>query len=498
VASSATLTTKLWDKGYELDPRIERFEVGDDVVYDNRLIIPDVLGSIAHAAGLAKVGLLPSEVFWQLQQGLAQIAAEYAAGEFQIEPGDEDVHTKIENWLTARLGEPGKMIHLGRSRNDQVLVDLRLYTRQAVLPVYQAILEACEALLDLAQRHVMMPMPGHTHMQRAMLSSVGVWAGSYLEALLDDLELLDAAVALSDQNPLGSAASYGVPLPLDRQYVSDLLGFAKVQNNVLYTQLARGKFEAAIVQALSQVMLDYSKLAQDILLYTTAEYGFFKLDDALKTGSSIMPQKHNLGAIEVLRAKGQVMLGYSQQIMSVLVGLPSGYNMDSQETKRPFMDALDLAENASAVVALTVSRIVPNEEQLSAACSPELFATDIAYQLVQQGMPFRDAYRQVARSLDDLNEVDPDGLNELNPRMHLTKRTHQGTSGDLRLELAARRILDRKTALAARSGKLASIESGLLQGTAAGLAVLAVGSPRPKPDPRSGSPALPAEGIAES
>ncbi|MBA2454526.1 MAG: argininosuccinate lyase [Chloroflexia bacterium] len=469
--------TKLWDKGYELDPRIEKFEIGDDTVYDNRLILPDVLGSIAHAAGLAKVGLLDGDVFWKLHGGLAQIADLAEDGEFSIEPGDEDVHTKIENWLTQQLGEAGKRIHTGRSRNDQVLVDLRLYTREAVLPVYGAVLEACDALLQMATEYRMLPMPGYTHMQRAMLSSVGVWAGAYLEALLDDLDLLDAAVKLNDQNPLGSAASYGVALPLDRQYVSDLLGFGKVQNNVLYAQNARGKFEVAIVQALTQVALGFSKLAQDIMLFTTSEYNFFSIDDSLLTGSSIMPQKRNLGAVELLRAKGQVMLSYQQQMLGVLIGLPAGYNMDFQETKRPFMEALDLIENSAAVVALTVSRLVPNENKMAEACSPELFATDAAYDLVLQGVPFRDAYKQVALSLDTLENIDPEA--------HLVKHTHQGTSGDLRLGVSSDKIAHRKEVLAKRAAELDAIKTGLLTGSAAGL-------PLPSPGPTNGSLPQPA------
>ena len=459
--NSNNSTTKLWDKGYDLNPLIEAFEVGDDLTYDNRLVIPDVLGSIAHAAGLTKIGVLTPEIFWGLHAGFAEIAKLYEAGDFMVEAGDEDVHTKIENWLTQNVGEPGKMVHTGRSRNDQVLVDLRLYTREAVLPVYHAVLSACDALLDLAQRHQHTPMPGYTHMQRAMLSTVGVWAGSYLEALLDDLDLLDTAVALSDQNPLGSAASYGVPLPLDRQYVSDLLGFGKVQNNVLYAQNARGKFEAAIVQALTQVALDLSKLAQDILLFTTAEYGFFSLDDALLTGSSIMPQKKNLGAVEMLRSKGQIMLTYQQQIFGVIIGLPSGYNMDSQDTKRPFMDALDLAGQSAAVAALVVGQLVPNEQRLIEACSPELFATDVAYDLVRQGVPFRDAYRQVADSIETLDDQDP--------VYHLQHRSHQGTSGDLRLEAAAAMIESRQEVVAEREARSEAVKAGLLNGTAAGL-----------------------------
>jgi argininosuccinate lyase len=447
---------KLWAKGYDLNPLIEAFEVGDDLSYDNRLVLPDVLGSIAHAAGLAKIGILDWEDFWALHAGLAQIAGLYEQGRFLLEQGDEDVHTKIENWLTANVGEPGKEIHTGRSRNDQVLVDLRLYTREAVLPVYRAVLSACESLHGLAERHEQTPMPGYTHMQRAMLSTVGVWAGSCLEALLDDLKLLDAAVDLSDQNPLGSAASYGVPLPLDRQYVSDLLGFKQVQNNVLYTQHGRGKFEGAIVQALVQVMLDLSKLAQDVLLFTTAEYGFFSLNESLLTGSSIMPQKKNLGAVELLRARGQVMLAYQQQILGILIGLPSGYNMDSQDTKRPFMDALDLAAQSAAVASLVVSQLEPNEERMQAACSPELFATDIAYDLVRGGTPFRDAYREVAAKVADLPGQDP--------RAHLEHRTHQGASGDLRLETSAAEISRRSSAIDARQEGLAAIASGLLSG----------------------------------
>lgn len=453
--------TKLWDKGYQLDPRVERFEISDDLVYDQRLVLPDVLGSIAHAAGLVKIGVLPVDDFHALRAGLARVAALDAAGEFALEQGDEDVHTKIENWLTAHVGEAGKNIHTARSRNDQVLVDLRLYTRGAVLSAYTAVLDATEALLELAARHARTPMPGYTHMQRAMLSSVGVWAGAYAESLLDDLTLLDAAVALSDACPLGSAASYGVPLPLDRQYVSDLLGFARVHGNVLYAQNARGKFEGAIVQALAQVMLDLSKLAQDILLFTTAEYGFFTLDDTLKTGSSIMPQKKNLGAMEMLRGKGSIILAHQAWIMGLLVGLPSGYNMDYQETKRPFMEALDLTEESAAVAALTIGRLTPDEARLVAACSPELFATDAAYDLVLKGVPFRDAYRQVAGMLDDLAEHDP--------RLALATRTHQGTSGDLRLDASVAALIERRGWVAARGSQLVAITDALLDGTRAGL-----------------------------
>jgi argininosuccinate lyase len=457
------LVTKLWDKGYELDPRVERFEISDALVYDQRLVVADALGSIGHAAGLAKAGLLPVETFHALRKELAHIVELAEVGEFELTQADEDVHTKIEGWLTEKLGEAGKQIHTGRSRNDQVVVDLRIFTREAVLPVYTAVLDAAEALLDLATRHAQTPMPGYTHMQRAMLSSVGVWAGAYLEALLDDLTLLDAAVALSDQSPLGSAASYGVGLPLERGYVSDILGFAKAQNNVLYAQHGRGKFESAIVQALVQVMLDLSKVAQDILLFTTSEYNFFTLDDTFKTGSSIMPQKKNLGAMELLRAKGSIILAYQQQILGIQIGLPAGFNMDMQETKRPFMESLDLVEESSAMAALTVSRLQPNEERMIEACSAELFATDAAYDLVLKGVPFRDAYRRIADMIDDLGELDPHDV--------LKTRTHQGTSGDLRLETSASIIEQRRAAIADREAELAAIKQQLMDGTRPGMPV---------------------------
>lgn len=457
------MVTKLWDKGYEIDPRIQRFEISDALVYDQRLVVADALGSIGHAAGLVKAGLLPVETFHALRKELAHIVELAEAGEFELTQDDEDVHTKIEGWLTEKLGEAGKQIHTGRSRNDQVVVDLRIFTREAVLPVYTAVLDAADALLDLATRHAQTPMPGYTHMQRAMLSSIGVWAGAYLESLLDDLTLLDAAVALSDQSPLGSAASYGVGLPLERGYVSDILGFAKTQNNVLYSQHGRGKFESAIVQACVQVMIDLSKLAQDILLFTTSEYDFFSLDDSFKTGSSIMPQKKNLGAMELLRAKGSIILAYQQQILGIQVGLPAGFNMDMQETKRPFMESLDMVEESSAMAALTVSSLQPNEARMSEACSPELFATDAAYDLVLKGVPFRDAYRRIADMLDDLGELDP--------REVLKNRTHQGTSGDLRLETSASIIEQRRAAIAAREAELAEIKQQLMDGTRPGMPV---------------------------
>lgn len=417
---------KLWAKGQRLNEVIERFEVGDDLTFDNQLVEPDVFGSLAHAEMLNRIGILTDDELSALREGLGRTLALYKEGSFRMTPEDEDVHTKIENFLVANYGDVGKKIHTARSRNDQVLVDLRLYTRRKINELKGTLLSTADTLASFALAHELVPMPGYTHMQRAMLSSVGTWAGAYAEALVDDLVFLDAAYTVNDQCPLGSAAAYGVPLPIDRQYVADRLGFSKVQNNVLYAQNSRGKVEAAVAQALCQIMLDLSKLAQDVLLFTTSEYGFFTIPDTMVTGSSIMPQKKNLSMMELIRGKANLVLGWQQQILGVLTGLPSGYNKDYQETKKPFMEAVETTEQALIVAELTVSNLIPNEERLLAACTPELFATDRAYELVQEGVPFRDAYRRIGANLDELPPVDP--------RESLRKRTHLGASGNLSLQ----------------------------------------------------------------
>ena len=290
---------------------------------------------------------------------------------------------------------------------------------------------------------MLVPMPGYTHMQRGMLSSVGLWAGAFAEALLDDEQLLSTAYALNDQCPLGSAAGYGVPLPIDRQLVSDLLGFAHVQNNVIYTQNSRGKIEAAILQALTQIMLDLSKLAQDTLLFTTVEYGFFQIPQEICAGSSIMPQKRNLDVMELVRARTQTMLALQQQILGITSGLPSGYNMDYQETKRPFMEALDLVQESLAICTLVIGNLKPNLERLVAACTFELFATDRAYELAQaQNIAFRDAYRivgaEVTEQLDRHIPLPVESQEQLVAR--LQARNHLGAPGHPGLSLAQERL----------------------------------------------------------
>jgi argininosuccinate lyase len=441
--------TKLWQKGYRLNEQVERYEAAQNSALDNRLIRQDVWGSLAHAAMLQHTGLLTENEYAAIHDALCHVLELEASGEFSILPSDEDVHTSIENFLTATAGVAGKKIHLARSRNDQVLVDLRLYGKEQLHAIAEKLFALCSALLAFAAQHVDIPMPGYTHMQRAMLSSVGLWAASFAESLLDDEQLLAAAYRLNDQSPLGSAAGYGVPIAIDRQYSADLLGFARVQNNVIYAQNSRGKVEAAIVQALAQIMLDLSKLAQDILLFTTVEYGFFTVPQELCAGSSIMPQKRNLDVMELVRARAQTMLALQQQILGIVSGLPSGYNMDYQETKRPFMEALDLARDSLDICALVVSALGVNTERLVAACTFELFAADRAYELARTAkLPFRDAYRivaaEVTAQLD--RHQQPPGESHEQLKARLAARSHMGAAGNPGLEQAQQQLAQAKEA----------------------------------------------------
>src|SRR2546427_3077597 len=435
--------TKLWQKGYHLNEQVEHFEAAQNSMLDARLICHDLWGSLAHAAMLAQIGVLTESEHRVLKNALCTILEMESAHEFIITLADEDVHTCVENYLAATAGAAGKKIHMARSRNDQVLVDLRLYGKEQLHGVAEKLCTLCATLLEVAERHKDLPMPGYTHMQRAMLSSVGLWMASFAEALLDDEQLLAAAYALNDQCPLGSAAGYGVPLAIDRQYCADLLGFSRVQNNVIYVQYSRGKIEAAIVQALAQIMLDLSKLAQDILLFSTVEYGFFQVPQELCTGSSIMPQKRNLGVMELVRARTQTMLALQQQILGIVSGLPSGYNMDYQETKRPFMEALDLVQESLEICTLVVSKLEVNVERLIAACTFELFAADRAYELATVAkLPFRDAYRivgaEVTAQLDRHLPLPVESQEQLAGR--LAARSHLGGAGNLGLAQAQERL----------------------------------------------------------
>jgi argininosuccinate lyase len=417
---------KLWQKHYTLNSLIERFTVGEDYLLDRKLVPADCFGSLGHASMLHGRGLISREDYEAVTRGLVRIVELARKGEFPISPSDEDCHTAIENYLTENYGEPGKRIHTGRSRNDQVMTALRLFIKDFLHVFMKEVLDLSENLFDFADRYSAVPMPGRTHMQSGMPSSVGLWAASIGEALLDDLVLVDAAYRLNDRSPLGSAASYGVPLPVDREAAAEKLGFESIQNNVLSVANSRGKAEAAVLDALDQSTLTLSKAAQDLILFSLPEFGYFTLPDELCSGSSIMPQKKNPDVLELIRAKAAVLGGYASTVKATVRNLPSGYNRDFQETKGPLMRGTDLALLCVEVMDLTFSNLGVNEDRLDAGFTPDIFATDYALELVREGRNFRDAYRAVAADLKSLEGRDP--------KEAIRRRTATGTPGNLNLE----------------------------------------------------------------
>jgi argininosuccinate lyase len=421
---------KLWQKQYTLNELMEKFTVGEDYLLDANLAAADSVASMAHATMLESIGILTKGERDLLVNELREILKLAVKGEFQVTVKDEDCHTAIENRLTSTTGEAGRKIHTGRSRNDQVIAALRLFTREFLLDFRSAALAFIKTLLDFAGKHRDVPMPGRTHMQIAMPSSVGLWAGSFAEQLLDDLKLVDTAYRINNQSPLGSAASYGVPLPLNRELVADLLAFDKVQNNVLYVQNSRGKIESIILDSLEQVLITVSKLTYDLFVFSLPEFGYFILPDELCTGSSIMPQKKNPDGLELLRAKASVVAGYAFQVKNIIRSLPTGYNRDFQETKGPFMKAALITHQCVLVADLTVKSLKVDADRLKSGFTPGIYATDAALDLVKSGMPFRDAYRKIGANLD--------GLKSFDPEKSVKAKTHTGTTGNLNLDIAVR------------------------------------------------------------
>ena len=384
---------KLW-AGCDLDKDIESFTVGDDYVLDRRLVKHDCAASLAHARALRKAGLLKAKELADITLGLKTIAALDAGGKFTIRREDEDCHTAIENWLTARYGEAGKKVHTGRSRNDQVLAALRLYEREALTELKARLAAFGAAVKALAKKQGRLPMPGYTHTRRAMPTTVGTWISCFAAAAADDARLADALLKIMDQSPLGSAAGFGVPvLNIDKGYSAKLMGFSKAIENPIYAQFTRSKFEPAVMHLCSQVMLTLNKLATDLVLFSAPEFGFLKLPEKFCTGSSIMPQKKNPDVLELVRGKYHVVLGEEFKALSLAGNLLSGYNRDAQLAKGPLFACLDAASASLSIMATVTAGLKFDRDRC--ALTPELFATEEAYKLVKQGVPFRDAYRQV-------------------------------------------------------------------------------------------------------
>ena len=396
----------------EVDEGVLAYTAGQDRVLDLALVEADCLGTAAHVRMLSELKVSPPLLTKadaaRVVGELRKIADEAAEGKFEITLQDQDVHLAVERRLTERLGDVGKRVHVCRSRNDQVAVDLRLFAKGRLLEVGEAAAGLIRTLIRLGKKHERVPMVGRTHMQPAMPSSVGLWATAWAEGLLDDLALVMTAYDLNDQSPLGSAASYGVPIAIDRQKVSDLLGFAKPVHNVLHANQARGKMESVILGALGQVMLTLSRLAQDLILFSMPEFGYFELPAEFTTGSSIMPQKRNPDVPELLRAKAAKVLGYGQLVAEIVRAAPSGYNRDLQEAKAPFMEGLELTVSSLRVMTPLMAGLKVDRAVLRGAFTPEVFATDRALELVAGGMPFRDAYHEVKANLEELESYSPD------------------------------------------------------------------------------------------
>ena len=396
----------------EVDAEVLAYTAGQDRVLDLALVEADCFGTAAHVSMLARLPvkpalLTPADAKAVIAE-LRGIVAAAAAGQFKISLEDQDVHLAVERRLTEKLGDLGKRVHVCRSRNDQVATDLRLYAKTRLLDAADAAAALAGTLVAFAKKHAKVPMVGRTHMQPAMPSSVGLWASAWAESLLDDLALLRTAYELNDRCPLGSAASYGVPLPIDRRLTSDLLGFAAPVHNVLHANQARGKLESIILSALGQAMLTLSRLAQDLILFSMPEFGYFRLPAEFTTGSSIMPQKRNPDVPELLRAKAAKVLAYANLVAEIVRAAPSGYNRDLQETKAPFMEGFELAISSLRILNPLVAGLEVDAAALRRGFGPEVYATDRALELVAQGMPFRDAYHQVKANLDQLAGYDPD------------------------------------------------------------------------------------------
>ncbi|MDR0575474.1 MAG: argininosuccinate lyase [Tannerella sp.] len=415
------MAQKLWEKNVQVDKDIERFTVGRDREMDVCLAKYDVLGSMAHITMLESVGLLAKEELRPLLEELKKIYRLAENGGFMIEEDVEDVHSQVELMLTRTLGDRGKKIHSGRSRNDQVLVDLKLFTRSQIQELVSIISDLFETLIEQSNRNKDILLPGYTHLQIAMPSSFGLWFGAYAESLADDLQLLQAAYRICNRNPLGSAAGYGSSFPLNRSMTTELLGFDSMNYNVVYAQMGRGKMERTVAFAMAGIAATLSKLAFDACMFNSQNFGFIKLPDAYVTGSSIMPHKKNPDVFELTRAKCNKIQGLPQQIALISNNLPSGYFRDLQIIKEIFIPSFDELKDCLLMVARMMSEIRVNENILDNEKYAPIFSVEEVNRLVDEGLPFRDAYKKVGLEIETGN---------FTPNKKI-RHTHEGSIGNL-------------------------------------------------------------------
>ncbi len=415
------MAQKLWEKNVQVDQEVDTFTVGKDREMDLYLAKYDVLGSMAHITMLESIGLLTKEELTVLLAELKNIYAVADSGQFVIEEGVEDVHSQVELMLTRRLGDTGKKIHSGRSRNDQVLLDLKLFTRAQIQEIVELVSALFEVLISQSNRYKDVLLPGYTHLQIAMPSSFGLWFGAYAESLADDLQMMQAAYKVCNRNPLGSAAGYGSSFPLRRQMTTDLLGFDSLDYNVVYAQMGRGKMERTVAFAMAGIAATLSKLAFDACMFNSQNFGFIKLPDQFTTGSSIMPHKKNPDVFELTRAKCNKLQGLPQQITLICNNLPSGYFRDLQIIKEVFLPSFDEVKDCLRMVTHMMREVKVNEHILDDDKYALLFSVEEVNRLVLEGVPFRDAYKQVGLNIE---------AGKFTPVKEV-HHTHEGSIGNL-------------------------------------------------------------------
>jgi argininosuccinate lyase len=415
------MAQKLWEKDTPVDRDIERFTVGKDRETDLYLAKYDVLGSMAHVTMLESVGLLEKKELQLLLENLKAIYRQAERGDFVIEDGVEDVHSQVELLLTRSLGDTGKKIHSGRSRNDQILLDLKLFTRARIQESVSLLSDLFDVLIRQSNRYKEALMPGYTHLQIAMPSSFGLWFGAYAESLTDDLRLLQAAYKICNRNPLGSAAGYGSSFPLNRKMTTELLGFDSMNYNVVYAQMGRGKMERTVAFALAGIAATVSKLAFDACMFNSQNFGFIKLPEIYTTGSSIMPHKKNPDVFELTRAKCNKIQGLPQQITLICNNLPSGYFRDLQILKEIFLPSFDELRDCLVMTLRMMNEIEVNKHILDDEKYAPIFSVEAVNRLVSEGIPFRDAYKRVGLEIE---------AGTFTPDRNI-RHTHEGSIGNL-------------------------------------------------------------------
>ncbi len=412
---------KIWQKKISVDKAVEHFTVGSDRDLDLEMASFDVLGSLAHTTMLLEIGLLNEAELKEIKAALKEIYKEIEAGNFKISTEVEDIHSQVEWLLTQRIGDAGKKIHSGRSRNDQVLVDLKLYFRASIQQIVENTDQLFHKLIKLSNQHKDVLLPGYTHLQVAMPSSFGLWFGAYAESLADDLELLLAAWNIANKNPLGSAAGYGSSFPLNRTLTTQLLGFSDLNHNVVYAQMGRGKTERVLAQAMSAVAATLAKMSMDVCLFINQNFGFISFPDELTTGSSIMPHKKNPDVFELMRGKCNKIQALPNEISMMTVNLPSGYHRDLQLLKESLFPAISTLNDCLSMADFMFDHIKIQENILDDPKYTYLYSVEAVNKLVLEGVPFREAYKQIGAEIENNTFTAPKGVNH----------SHEGSIGNL-------------------------------------------------------------------